>query len=265
VALAAALLAAAALAAHSGARTKSVTIPSFEQGSVTARCPAGKSLASGGFSAAVGSERGLVVNEAGPSSARSWSAGAANVFVNDAKLSAIAACGPRRHLRRVSASRNLPGQSGDVPPSASVTATCPHGSSVRLAGFSADSSPQPDGPGLAVSAMRLASPRKWKVSAENLGPAAGSLRATALCGHGRSLRAARKSSPIAAAGGSASATARCRGRRRLAIGGFTFAPAFTGDGPYLSQIAPAGSHKLRAGAFQFSGNAGKLTAIAYCG
>jgi hypothetical protein len=257
-------LAAAALAAHGGARTKATSIDSFTSGAVTARCPAGRGLGLGGFQSNAGADVGLVVSRDEPASGHAWAADATNTFINPGRLSATAYCGPRRHLRRVSATTSIAAQSGGTYPSGSAVARCPHRTSVRLGGFSADVSPQPDGPGLNLHAMSLASPRKWKVTATNEGPAPGTLRATAWCGHGRALsRAVGKAS--VPDGGSAAATARCRHGKKVALGGFQTGPSGS-LGPYLNQLRRPAAARWRAGAVQLSGNGGgSLRAIAYCG
>jgi hypothetical protein len=257
-------LAAGAYGAGAGSRTKSASVDSFSAGGVTAGCPIARGLALGGFKTNTSADVGLVVSRDEPASRRAWAAAATNTFVNSGQVSASAYCGARRSLRKAIATATIPAQSGNSYPSATAIARCPHGSTVRLGGFNADVSPQPDGPGLNVHAMSLASPRKWKVSATNEGPAAGKLQATAWCGHGPRLSKAARSGKLAD-GGSATATARCPHGKRVALGGFETAPG-GGLGPYLSELSRPAAAKWRAGAVQLAGNGtGSVRAIAYCG
>ena len=120
-------LAAAALAAHGGGRTKTTSIDSFTSGAATARCPAGRGLGLGGFQSNAGADVGLVVSRDEPASTHAWAVEATNTFINPGRLSATAYCGPRRHLRRVSATTNIAAQSGGTYPSGGAVARCPHG------------------------------------------------------------------------------------------------------------------------------------------
>jgi hypothetical protein len=263
VAVAICLGAVAVAFAKSSQQTNSVAVGQFDAGSVTASCPAHKSLAMIGFATDTGPKVGLVVSQAEPRSKRTVSVAATNVFVNSGRPSATAYCGPKRKLKKVGAETSVAGQVRDSYPSGTATARCPRGTTVRLGGFAADVSAQPDGPALVVSSMVLASPRLWSVTASNGGPATGGLRATAWCGKGPPLRPATAVVPLSSQGGSSAAAARCQGQARIALAGFTLA-RYGGDGPYVSQMLRASARAVQVKAFQFSGRETKMTAVAYC-
>jgi hypothetical protein len=257
------LAAGAVAVARSSQQTESAEVGRFDSGAVTSGCPVGKALAMGGFTADTGPKVGLVLGRAEPTSQRTWSVAATNVFVNTGRPTAAAYCGPRRKLKKVTAVAPVAGQVRDHYPSGTATARCPRGRSVRLGGFAADVSTQPDGPALVVSSMLRPSPRLWSVTASNGGPAAGGLRATAWCGKGPPLRPASAGVSLPASGGSQAAVARCGGRAKVALAGFSLA-SYNGDGPYVDQMLRASAHAAQVRAFQFSGRATKLTAFAYC-
>jgi hypothetical protein len=259
LALLAMLAASAALGAGSN-RTKTVPIDSFSSGSVTARCSAGRTIVLGGFKANTSADVGLVAAADEPSSRSAWTAGATNTFVNSGQVTGIAYCGPRKRLKRVTKTVTVAAQSASNTPNAVATALCPKGMTVRSGGFDADVSPQVDGPGLLVTRMGLAGPRKWKVGASNFGPAPGQLRATALCGSGPKLRAADRKTLFT--GGTSAATARCQSGKVVA-GGFRVTEA-SDDGPYLRELSRPAAKRWRAGAFKFPGGGARVVAVAYC-
>jgi hypothetical protein len=265
-ALAAALvIAGAGLATAAGVdtRTRAVTIPSFDAGHATARCGAGEGLLAGGFKAQTTRSHGLIVSRLHPAGSRGSTAAATNTFVNDSTLQAEAYCGPPRQTQTVRVSKTIKG-AGAQRSSGSAKARCPTGTTLRLGGFQAEVSPQPNGPTVVVNTLRRAPGQALRVGAANTGPKAGALTALAVCGAGPALRARTKHAALPAAGGRSSVTAHCERGEQLGFGGF-HVPRADRSGPYVSQLRRTAKGDWRAGAFQFPRKGGGLTAIAYCG
>jgi hypothetical protein len=262
LAVAATGTAAVALAAGGSHHAGSVTVGAFDTGAATSRCAGSRHLSLIGVRASSGPRRGLVISGLRPRRGAAR-ATASNVFVNPARLAVTAYCSHARALHLVTRKVDVPAKSGKAG-RRKVTATCPTGESVRLAGFRAAVSPQPQGPSIVVNLMRRSGRRSITVGAVNRGTVKGPLKAIAGCGPGGSLEARNASVKLARGGGRATATAECPRGKHVVFGGF-HASANDGAGPYLRRLSRPRPDRWRVGAFQFKRPRGAAAAIAYCG
>ena len=254
---------AAALAAGGSQHTRSVTVGAFDTGSASSHCAGSGHLSLMGAKASSGPTRGLVISGLRPRS-RAARAAASNVFANPAKLAVTAYCSRAQPLRVVSKRVEVEAAKEGTPGHRKVTATCPPGESVRLAGFGAGLVPQPQGASIVVNQMRRSGPRSVTVGGVNRGTEKGPLKAIAGCGAGGALDAHRASTKLPGDGGRSAATARCPHGEHVVFGGFQ-AKGNDGAGPYLRSLARPAPNRWRVGAFQFKRPNGTLKAIAYCG
>jgi hypothetical protein len=256
--------AAVALGAGGSAPTRTVTVGAFDRGAVTTRCPGSQRPLLAGVKASTGPRHGLVIAGLRPQGKHAARAAAANVFVNPAPLALTAYCADARSLRFVSRSAEVAPATGGKSGRRKVTASCPRGESVRLAGYRAAVSAQPQGPSIVVNLMRRSSRRSVVVGGVNRGTAEGPLRAIAGCAPGRSLDVDRASAKLPGGGGRAAASARCPHAEHVVFGGFQIR-ANDGAGPYLRSLARPARNRWRVSAFQFKRPGGTVAAIAYCG
>jgi hypothetical protein len=160
-----------------------------------------------------------------------------------------------------------------VPPKAkrAATATCPKGKSVAMGGFRNEIATD-DSPEVQPIGLTRPSKRTWKDSATNVFAPAGDATSIAYCGRSRKLTERTRTTVVPAAKPSTqpkSVTAKCPRGTRVAFGGFKadFDPNF---GPntgaiWISALRRGSNRTWRASGLNLGNDAGKLTAVAYCG
>lgn len=245
-------------------KSKTTTIPAGGKGFVTARCPKGSEVVSGGFQS--GSNGGNILGfSSSRTSSRAWKVGGWDVNEDEGgSFTAHATC-TKRHLGLVTKSaRKVLGseeQGGAI-------AACPRGSRVVSGGYAAPFHPSLIGSALFVFTSKRVGVRKWKAAAANNGGAKGTLRAFAYCDKpGPRLVARSKSVAIPEPEQPARATATCPKGLQVYSGGFQ--DTNYGPGVGQSEIVPFESFRVNKQKWVVGGrnfiDAGTLVAHVYCG
>jgi hypothetical protein len=170
-------------------RSATITISEFESGTVAAKCKKGTKAVSGGFQGDVSlssSPELAVVYASHRGAGRKWKS-AASASAGDPTLVSRAYCADEK-LKAKSKTTTIPGDDGGEPfPSGEVRAKCPKGTKAVSGGFDnpdfvfgSDGTDDDDVAILPRESMK-AGKRTWKVSAENYGDGAGTLRAKVNC------------------------------------------------------------------------------------
>jgi hypothetical protein len=245
-------------------KSKTTTIPAGGKGYVTARCPKGSEVVSGGFQSDSGGGNILGFLSSRTSS-RAWKVGGWDVNEDaGGSFTAHATC-TKRHLGLVTKSAgNVLGseeQGGAI-------AACPRGSRVVSGGYTAPFHPSLIGSALFVFTSKRVGVRKWKAAAANNGGAKGTLRAFAYCDKpGPRLVARSKSVAIPEPEQPARATATCPTGLQVYSGGFQ--DTNYGSGVGQSEIVPFESFRVNKQKWVVGGrnfiDGGTLVAHVYCG
>jgi hypothetical protein len=188
-------------------------------------------------------------------------AGARSTDEHDGSFTTSVRCGRAPALREAS-------KSIDVSPNeqASVKATCPRGSSVRLGGFRQTiGSPHAAGAFVMMNGLQRVRARVLKVSGINYGTETGRLGSFAYCGAPLHQVHAVETTRTADDGEYVTATARCPRGSRFVMGGLRVQHYASSQGDiYLTAMGPAGHRGWSVTGFKYAPVPGHLTAIAYC-
>jgi hypothetical protein len=253
-----------AVAAGALASTRSTTtdLPPNTTKHATVECPAGTQVKSFGYEGKFDpkgeTEQEMPTTLVRPKAASKVVAAAANVGPVAGSFRTFARCGREPSLERVKGGDLLAPEE-----QRSVVAKCPRGTSVRLAGFTANVGTS--GKFVAINGLERESARRLKVSALNTGTLTGQLAAYAYCAHGSpSVHAVKKTLNLAD-GQERTAVARCPHGEKLLMGGLEVQHYASGNGDiYVIGMKPAGRRGWSVTGQKLFTRIGHLTSIAYC-
>lgn len=275
--LAAGLLAAAAMTALAGERLRtreaSVTIAQDEDGTASARCPAGTKAASGGFKqdfepeeVVIGTSPQLQQFRSQRAGGRRWKGSAYNGG-DPGALTTFAYCRPGA-LERSSKRTTIAGTPFMQPnTTGGVSAKCPGGSTAMSGGFSNPSyvttGDYDSDTRILPYVSRRKGDRRWKIEAQNSGGAEGTLVAHAYCDEGPAPKVARRAatfSPPVDEVQAGSVVARCDRGHRVVSGGFKLGP----EPSLVVASRRVGGRRWKVTASVAYPSATRVTAYAYC-
>jgi hypothetical protein len=251
-------------------RTKTAEIAAGTQGSVSAKCPRGKSVVLGGFDNQIGADQepAAAVTGLELTSDRTWRDSATNYSSSAANATAIAYCGNRRGLTTRTKTVDVPKSSTIGAQPTSVSARCPEGKRVAFGGFTAEIAPNFT-PEVHVSSLELTSPRTWTAAGLNVGDgdSSGQLTAIAYCGDVGRVDERSASVDVPSQSGHRKVTARCPSGERVAFGGFRAQVQVTDAFVLIRGLERTAGNEWTAEALNGNNNPGQfgqLTALAYC-
>ncbi len=258
------------LAAVAGAatRTSTTTVGTQKSGSVSVKCPKGKTEVAAevvGQAALMGPR--VEVNTLARTGRRTVTTTAFNTG-NPGKLTAIARCETRPRSVLTSATVPVPAATSTADGEATATAQCPPGKRIVFGGFRATR--DADAPAyvvIEVTSATRANGQRWRVHAINVySDGAGTVQALAYCGK---VGKAKALTGTVALGQfkTGTAVATCPRGTRVGYGGF-IKQAGTPGQVNLNALQGSGERRLRVtGTERFylsPGDTTGLTAIAYC-
>jgi hypothetical protein len=254
------IVVAASALAVAATRTKNTVLPSAATKDATVRCPRGRHVTGFGFESHYQSHSGqatLPTKLIRPSASKVL-AGATNLGSGTGSFQTIARCGAEPKLKTVKTEEPVPMGAQE-----SIVAECPHGSSVRLGGFT--ESVDPAGHIVAANGLERKSARQLKVSGLSIGAMDGELGAYAYCAKGSpSVHAVEKTANLKDEE-EKTVISKCPRGERLLMGGFEVQHYEAGDGDiYVVGMKPAGKRGWAVTGQKVLPIFGKLTSIAYC-
>ena len=242
-------------------RTESITFNDAQVHSLDVECPRGKRAVLGGMTADFGDSDYLYLESIYRPSKRVLRVRGYFPGSQPATLTGIATCKRKPKSREVSKTITVAADTQD-----SVTAKCPKGRRIAFGGFSGDLNPT--GAYVSPLAAFAESQRRWTVVGTNESSTTpGELSAYAYCGKVKKATERKKTVPL---GGNfldtATATAKCKRKERLAFGGFDInTPGAQEDYVAPTQLEQTSSRKWTVSATNDSDpDAEDITSFAYC-
>ena len=251
---------AAPVFAYVSSATRAVTVPKHGHRAVTATCPRGQNVTSGGVIAQFDVAHDAIVYPTGmrKTAAGSWSVyGSSLSTTRGSQLTAVAYCANVNPV--ITATKTVKVREGQ---SGAATATCPAGTVVVGGGFNTRAFPHFED----VKGMERRTARTWRVTILNITGGGTSITAIAYCGHG-AVPVMRAHAIRIASGGGGTVRARCPAGTQLLFGGEV--SAAPGVAVKLAHVFPfrfsaESKTSWAVAAGNGGGTAGTLTALAYC-